>query len=153
MFTWVRSFDPGDNLFGSEDFLGWDFSFTGNITKHFALEADVSGSYWLAPSNIIGTHYHTIAGGPRFTFPSERVTPYIHFLVGMARGTGGVGDLTVSMNSLLLAAGFGMDVAINDRFAVRAFQVDWVALRSGEWANNEWVLTNIRIGGGFVVKF
>ena len=152
MFTWVRAIDDGsaEYLFGSEDYLGWDFTFAGNATKHFGLEIGVSGNYWLSPTNMLGAHYHSIAGGPRFTFPGEQVTPYIHVLVGLARGTGRIVDFTGSINALMLAGGVGLDVKINRHLGVKAFQVEWIPMHT---SLGGWSLTNMRLGGGIVARF
>jgi hypothetical protein len=76
MFTWIRSFED------ESDYFGWNAAFGGNITKHFGLEANASGNYWNSPVSFIDSSYHGFAGGPRFSFPAGRVTPFIHFLVG-----------------------------------------------------------------------
>lgn len=143
MFTWVRAFK------WPEDFLGWDATFVGRITENFGLEAGVSGNYWLSPTNIVGQHYYSFSGGPRFTFPGDRVSPYIHCMVGLARVTGDFLGISASENVLLLSPGFGMDVNINRRFAIRVIQADYPVL----YNDGTWSYKNMRIGGGIVTRF
>jgi len=159
MFTWTHRFDHGSYNFPGGfvayywlspiNFVGWDATFVGKVSDNFALEGGVSGNYWLSPVNFVATHYYTLSGGPRVMFPSGRITPYLHFLIGLARGTGVGGSWSVSDNALLLSPGFGIDVDINRRFAVRMFQVDFPVFR----ARGEWSSKTMRIGGGLVVKF
>jgi hypothetical protein len=150
MFTWSRSFT--DNFsrwpFGSRDYLGWDATFVGNIAKNLALEFDVSGNYWIT----LTKRYHSISGGPRYIFPGKVASPYVHFLFGLTRGSSGGPSDQPSINALMLAPGFGVDVPINERFAARAFQLDWIVLHS-EGALGGWSMTNLRMGAGFAIKF
>lgn len=146
MFTWIRAFETGDD----SDFFGWNVVFTGNLTKHFGLEANVSGNYWNSPVSIVGGSFHGLAGGPRISFPGDRVTPFFHFLVGFVHAKQNVLGLSFSDgNFLTLMPGFGMDVNLNRRFAIRAFQADYPVLR-GQGA---WSYKNMRIGSGFVTRF
>jgi hypothetical protein len=143
MFTWIRSFED------KSDYFGWNASFGGNITKHFGLEVNGSGNYWNSPVSFVGSSYHGLAGGPKFSFPAGRMTPYIHFLVGFTYGRGSAFGYTASANFLTFMPGFGMDVNLNRHFAIRAFQADYPVLRgSGAWSYE-----NLRIGGGFVTRF
>jgi hypothetical protein len=145
MFTWIRSFESGfDN-----DFFGWNATFGGNITKYFGLELNVSGNYWDAPVGYVGASYHGFAGGPRITFPASAVTPFVHFLVGFAHGSGSAFGFGVSANYLTLMPGFGLDVNVTRHFGIRAFQADYPVLRGvGAWSYE-----NLRIGAGFVTRF
>ena len=147
MFTYVHSSDSGV----STDFVGGDVSYTGNLTKYFALEADFSANYWLAPINIVDAHYYTIGAGPKFTFPSGRITPYIHVLSGLARGTGGFLGVKLSENDLFLSPGFGVDVSVSRHFGIRAIQFDYVTMYSSN--QKRWETGTFRVGGGFVAKF
>jgi hypothetical protein len=145
MFAWVRSFESGFNT----DYFGWNAAVGGNLTKHFGLEANVSGNYWNSPVDFVGSSYHGFAGGPRFSFPAGPVTPYVHFLVGLTHGGAGAFGFGVSDNFLTLMPGFGLDVNLGRRFAIRAFQADYPVLRGG----GAWSYKNMRIGGGFVTRF
>jgi hypothetical protein len=144
MFAWIHSFED------RSDYFGWNAAFGGNITKHFGLEASVSGNYWNSPVSYIGSSYHGFSGGPRFSFPAGRVTPFIHFHVGFAHGSTNIlGFRAASANFLTLMPGFGLDANVNRHFAIRSFQVDFPVLRgSGEWSYE-----NLRIGSGIVTKF
>ena len=145
MFTWVRHFDSELDM----DYFGWNASFAGNITKHFGLETNISGNYWNAPVDFVSTNYHIFAGGPRFSFPTDRVTPFIHFLVGLSRGSSSLFGFSASANFLTLMPGFGMDVNLNRHFAIRVIQADYPVLRGA----GAWSYENLRIGAGFVTRF
>jgi hypothetical protein len=143
MFIWTRSFED------KSDYFGWNASFGGNITKHFGLEANISGNYWNSPVSFIGSSYHGFAGGPRFSFPAGRVVPNIHFLVGLTHGNGNAFGYTASANFLTLMPGFGLDANINRHFGIRVIQADYPVLRGvGAWSYE-----NLRIGGGIVARF
>lgn len=146
MFTWVRSFGSGYDA----DYFGWNAAFNGNVTNHFGLEVNAFGNYWNSPISIVGENFHGVAGGPRITFPSDRVTPYIHFLVGFAHAKQSVLGVGFSAgNYLTLMPGFGLDVNLNRRFALRAIQADYPVLHG----QNAWSYKNMRIGAGFVTRF
>ncbi|MDM7997722.1 MAG: hypothetical protein QUT30_18775 [Acidobacteriota bacterium] len=146
MFTWVRAFGSGYDA----DYFGWNAAFNGNVTNHFGLEVNAFGNYWNSPISIVGENFHGVAGGPRITFPSDRATPYIHFLVGFAHAKQSVLGVGFSAgNYLTLMPGFGLDVNLNRRFALRAIQADYPVLHG----QNAWSYKNMRIGAGFVTRF
>lgn len=146
MFTWVRAFGSGYDA----DYFGWNAAFNGNVTNHFGLEVNAFGNYWNSPISIVGENFHGLAGGPRISFPSDRVTPYVHFLVGFAHAKQSVLGVGFSAgNYLTLMPGFGLDVNLNRRFAIRAIQADYPVLHG----QNAWSYKNMRIGAGFVTRF
>jgi hypothetical protein len=82
IFNWVRTFEGGFD--DDANYFGWNFAFNGNLTEHFGLKADVFGNYWNSPVSLVGLNHHGLEGSPRFSFPCESVTPFVHFLVGSA---------------------------------------------------------------------
>jgi hypothetical protein len=144
LFSWIRSFED------ESDYFGWNATFGGNITRHFGLEANASGNYWNSPVRFVCSSYHGLSGGPRFSFPAGRVTPFIHFHIGFARGSTSIlGFSIASANFLTLMPGFGLDANINRHFAIRAVQIDYPVLRGA----GDWSYKNMRIGSGIVTKF
>ncbi len=113
------------------------------------LEANIGGNYYLSPIGGVGAHIYGFSGGPRVTFPKEHVTPFVHFHVGMVRGTDYAFGFSTSDNLLLLMPGVGMDVNVSRHFAIRAFQADYLVVHS----EGAWGYKNMRIGGGVVAKF
>lgn len=75
---------PKVDIFGGYSFLsvgekdlssrqslnGWEASASGNLTKWFAIEGDISGHYKTVSANGISATIsdYTFAGGPRFNF-------------------------------------------------------------------------------------
>jgi hypothetical protein len=78
------------------DYFGWNIAFTGYLTKHFGLGANISGNYWNSPVCDVGQSYYLLLGGPKFSFPAGRVTPFIHTLVGLAHGSADIYGFGVS---------------------------------------------------------
>lgn len=114
---------------------GFDVAATGNLSDWFGVTGEVSGHY------EGGGSVHYILGGPKFTFRNEsRVEPYAHVLVGTA--------LFDSSPYFALAAGGGVDVRVNDKFAVRAVQVDYAPV-----INSGSVLHTVRVSSGVVFRF
>jgi hypothetical protein len=48
-------------------------------------------------------------------------------------------------------AGGGLDVSVNDRFAIRLIQADYLNFRTDGFSGNP--VNNLRLSGGFVVRF
>jgi peptidoglycan-associated lipoprotein len=67
----------------------------------------------------------TFMGGPRISWPRHRAVPFGEFLVGGAHGGDSYFPTSVSSvasaSSFAYAAGGGIDVNLNHRFAIRAF--------------------------------
>ena len=113
------------------NFHGWNASLTGNITKRFGIVADFSGHYGseLDGSVLIKKDAHSFLFGPRFSFRRERWTPFVYALFGATRfhesATIFGQKLSASDTGFSSAFGGGLDVKVNDRIAIRAFQLDY----------------------------
>ena len=145
-----NSFD--DRVFGERAGLhGVNAEFTGYVTPRFGLTGDFS--YNQKSSNLSGTGSGTTGGattgeidtkvfqfmgGPQVRFPNEtRVTPFLRTLFGVANTRFEVeqnqvvtgGTVTNSFNTcatdFAIAVGGGLDVRVNDRFSIRAIQLDY----------------------------
>jgi opacity protein-like surface antigen len=84
------------------NFHGWNASVTGNVTKRLGVVGDFSG---------------------------QRVTPFVYALFGATRfqesAIIGGQKLSGSDTGFSSALGGGLDVKVNDRLAIRAFQIDY----------------------------
>jgi opacity protein-like surface antigen len=113
------------------NFHGWNASLTGNITKRFGIVADFSGYYGseLDGSVLIQEDAHSYMFGPRFSFRGKRLTPFVYALFGATRFHESAiisgQRLSDSDTGFSSAMGGGLDVKVNDRVAIRAFQLDY----------------------------
>jgi len=104
---------------------GWNASLEGNVFRHMALVADVSGH--TAPASDFSLLF-----GPRYVHTiRNRVTPFVHFLFGLehesrqATITGLFSPIIYEpKNSFALGLGAGVDVKVSDRLSVRVIQLD-----------------------------
>src|SRR5882762_2828301 len=101
---------------------GGSVSLAGNLNDWFGVVGDF-GAYHGQPAFSGGLNIQTYMLGPRFSARSRgRVTPFGQVLAGGFHGLG--------TNGFALTAGGGLDVKVTDHFAIRAFQVEYVLLRS-----------------------
>ena len=113
------------------NFHGWNTSVAGNITKRFGIVADFSGHYGSDRDGPLLIHQdaHSFLFGPRFSFRGTRLTPFVYGLVGATRFHESAiisgQKLSHSDTGFSSALGGGLDVKVNDRVAIRAFQLDY----------------------------
>ncbi|HKP45117.1 MAG TPA: outer membrane beta-barrel protein [Pyrinomonadaceae bacterium] len=113
------------------NFNGWNASVTGNLNKQFGIVADFSGHYGseLDGSILVKQDAHSFLFGPRFSFRGKRLTPFVYALIGATRfhesAIISVTKLSDSDTGFSSALGGGLDVKVNDRIAIRAFQLDY----------------------------
>ena len=113
------------------NFHGWNASLTGNVTKRFGIVADFSGHYGSELEGPLRIHQdsHSFLFGPRFSFRGTRLTPFVYALFGATRFHESViisgQKLSDSDTGFSSALGGGLDVKVNDRIAIRAFQLDY----------------------------
>ena len=119
---------------------GGSVSLAGNVSDWFGVVGDF-GAYHGQPDFSGGLNIQTYMVGPRFSARSRsRITPFGQVLAGGFHGLG--------TNGFALSAGGGLDVKVSDRFAIRAFQVEYVLLRSqGDSLNSP------RVSAGVVFRF
>jgi len=134
---------------GSEGYslYGWQASATRNLTPWFGLEANFNGLYGSGPASI--PNYlprYTFLFGPHVSFRKiTRVTPFVHWLWGGARGPartytstcvdGSSCTVTTSGDTFFAGdVGGGLDIHVSPVFSVRAMQADYVYdnFRSGQ---------------------
>ena len=113
------------------NFHGWNASVTGNITKRFGVVADFSGHYGNEVDGPLLIHEdaHSFLFGPRFSFRGKRLTPFVYALFGATRFHESANifsqHLSDSDTGFSSALGGGLDIRVNNRVAIRAFQLDY----------------------------
>ena len=113
------------------NFHGWNGSVTGNISKSFGLVADSSGHYGSEQDGpiLVSEDAHSFHFGPRFSHRGKRLTPFAYALFGVTRfhqsATISGQRLSEADTGFSSVLGGGLDVKINDRVAIRAFQLDY----------------------------
>jgi len=162
-----------------ENFFGWQVSISDNfnINENIGLVFDVGGQYKSFPlirDLGFSVQSYQVLLGPRFMVRGERVTWFVHTLVGLRFVIVAEPDepdfvptpeefealfgetfqrlvalfAGVSDNAFVLGFGGGMDVNVSDSIAIRVFQSDYMPNRSrGMWHHD------VRIGSGIVFKW
>ena len=124
------------------NFHGWNGSVTGNITKRFGIVADFSGHYGSEQGGpiLVQQHAHSFLFGPRVSFRGKRLTPFVYGLAGATRFAESAvisgQHLSAVSTGFSMAIGGGLDVKVNDRIAIRAFQLDYFRPIINDEANN-----------------
>jgi opacity protein-like surface antigen len=115
------------------NFHGWNASVTGNVNSWLGVTADFSGHYGGSrEGNIFEERQraHSFLFGPRFSARKrKRVSPFAYALFGVShlktRETLFGNTFTASDSGFAMALGGGLDIKVNERVAVRAFQLDF----------------------------
>jgi len=113
------------------NFHGWNSSVTGNVTRRLGIVADFSGHYGdeLEGSILVKENAHSFLFGPRFSFRGKRLSPFVYALFGATRfhqsATVSGQKLSASDTGFSSAFGGGLDINVNDRVAIRSFQIDY----------------------------
>ena len=134
------------------NFHGWNASVTGNINKRLGIVADFSGHYGSELGLVrVDQHAHSFLFGPRLSFRGKRLTPFVYGLFGATRfaESAVINGQYVSAvsNGFSLAVGGGLDIKVNDRIAIRAFQLDYFRPVINDEPNNRG-----RLAFGVVVR-
>ncbi|HYP30001.1 MAG TPA: outer membrane beta-barrel protein [Blastocatellia bacterium] len=162
---------------GGDSFNGWQASVAGNVNNWFGIVAEFSGHYdsrsqrlsfvrpGLPPVELrsdTDTSIHSFLFGPRFSYRKhERVTPFVHGLIGLTRtqvdGTATASDpvlddlltdFETSDTNFSAVFGGGVDINLSKRFALRLVQADYQAIR-----NDSFTLDNARVSTGLVIRW
>ncbi|HEX8494172.1 MAG TPA: outer membrane beta-barrel protein [Pyrinomonadaceae bacterium] len=115
------------------NFHGWNTSVTGNVNKWFGVTADFSGHYGSEQFGALEEKQRGLSflAGPRFTLRrGKRFTPFAYALFGgvnyrVSLEAAGQHVASASDTGFNMALGGGLDIKVNDRVAVRAFQIDY----------------------------
>ena len=168
-----------------QSFNGWDADVAARINKNFSIVGDFSGAYTTEAVDIggavpVGTHPALSAApravitsvdakvrlynylfGPRFSFETGKVTPFVEGLFGIARTTvsasvSGI-SASASSNGFGMALGGGLDYNASKRVSVRLVKFDYmlhhVSYSNADFGDVSENLNNFRIATGIVFKF
>ena len=156
----------------TEGFHGFETSFTGNVTRYVGVKFDFSGHFknrnvpfgTIASAIDIDSRVYNFLGGVQIKDNGTDGTfkPFAHALVGAATARNRVnvsndvcvaifpnpcpGDFTDSETGFAGAFGGGLDIRLNDRFDIRAIQIDYNPTRLFDTTQH-----NFRIGVGIVI--
>ena len=120
--------NPGGGINGENFPAGWHASVAGNVNDWFGIAGDITGNY--KKISGVSTKIHTFMFGPRISYrKNEKVTPFAHVLIGAAKVNAGAFGVGASDSALAVAFGGGVDAKINDNFAFRVGQFDYVLTR------------------------
>jgi hypothetical protein len=136
---------PRDNSYG------FQFSIAANVNRWFGVVGDFAGQYRTVTDLGLGypgvtakTSVYEYLAGPRFSIRREKYTVFFHGLIGGAKGNSGISGFSES--GIAVGAGGGIDINLNDRIAIRAIQLDYIA------SFVEILEDNARFGCGIVIK-
>jgi opacity protein-like surface antigen len=144
----------GGYSYAGGNFHGWNASVTGNLNRWFGVTADFSGYNGVSrePNFEEKQSVQTYMFGPKFSVRRKRVTTFAYALFGGARinsrATVFGQRFFASDTGSSLALGGGLDVRLNDRIAIRAFQIDYLRTNLFGEANNRG-----RLSFGVVFRF
>ncbi len=125
-----------------ENFFGFQGSVSGNVKENIGIVVDVGGQYKSVLG--IGISYYELLLGPRFMVRGERVTAFVHALLGN-RYIFVPGNID---SAFVLGFGGGMDVSASDSIGIRLFQFDYMPNHSPSiWRHD------VRFGSGIVYKW
>jgi len=125
-----------------ENFFGFQGSVSGNVKENIGIVVDVGGQYKSVLG--IGISYYELLLGPRFMVRGERVTAFVHALLGN-RYIFVPGNID---SAFVLGFGGGMDVNASDSIGIRLFQFDYMPNHSPSiWRHD------VRFGSGIVYKW
>jgi membrane-associated protease RseP (regulator of RpoE activity) len=142
------------NLNSRQSLNGWEASVSGNLTKWFAVEGDVSGHYKSdTVAGISGTvSDYTYSGGPRVNFKPV----FAHVLIGGDRVGASAFGFTASHTGLSVAVGGGLEYPVKPHWSARV-SADYVWNRHNVSIpgviNTTQTLNNVRVGVGIVYNF
>lgn len=165
--TGIRDAGLLDSISDHEGFHGFDTSITRNFTRYAGVKFDFSGHFknrtFLLDAIDIDSRVFNFLGGVQIKDNATEGTfkPFAHALVGAAHTQNRVDfkagcitifpspcpdDFTASETGFAGAFGGGIDIRLNDRFDLRAIQVDYNPTRLFDSTQH-----NFRIGVGIVI--
>jgi hypothetical protein len=124
--------------------VGWQASLAVNANPKMGIVADFGGEY------KDGAKLHSYLGGLRYNHRAEKVTPFVHGLLGGTNVSFGGGG--GSINGFTIGIGGGLDYTATDKVNIRIVQFDWLPSRFSEAGVSAWSNNNVRFGFGIVFK-
>ncbi|HEU0184713.1 MAG TPA: outer membrane beta-barrel protein [Blastocatellia bacterium] len=161
---------------GGDTSHGFNFSFTGNVTKNVGIVGEFNrytesetinvpnlSAFFiedfptlptlpnLGPVNIEAS-LSTFLFGPRLTLiRGKKVEPFVHGLLGVARSSFDVSSPGITGggddNAFAFALGGGVDIKAHKNFAIRVAQLDYLGVRGGGAR-----LNGFRYSAGVVIR-
>jgi len=118
-YSYTRFDTPSFGFASPTGLNGYTFSPAYNVIRGFGVMAELSGQY------KTGANLRDIAAGPQLLYVRGNMLFSAHLLFGEARSLIQVGGPQED-SARVVSFGGGMDYSISPRFAVRAFQVDYL---------------------------
>jgi opacity protein-like surface antigen len=144
----------GGYAYGGGNTHGWAGSAAFNVNRWLGLAADFSGQYtsFTSPDASERIRTHSALFGPRFSLRrSKYVTPFVHALAGFAHTDSRARELGFDFHAtdttFVADLGGGLDINIDRRVAIRAFQLDY--FHTGFYGSHQ---NNGRIAVGLVLR-
>jgi hypothetical protein len=144
---------------GQESWMeGGSLQLQGRVWGRFGIVADIAGLHTGHLNNsATGLDLITATFGPRYTWTAahRRVVFFGQVLVGEAHGMNGEFPTSTTLNStansFALQIGGGVNVPVTHRFAVRAFEANWLRTQLPNATTG--VENNLRLGAGLVLGY
>jgi hypothetical protein len=124
--------------------VGWQAALAFNANPNMAVVGDFSGHY------KDGGKIHSYLGGLRYNHRAEKVTPFVHGMLGGSNINAGSG--LGSVNGFTLAFGGGLDYTATEKVNIRLVQFDWTPTRFSTAGVSAWQNNTVRFGFGIVLK-
>lgn len=164
---------------------GWNTDVAFHLNKNFSIVGDISGAYktetistgavvlagtqsatpnpMVIPSSVEGkVHVYNYLFGPRVSFSTSKITPFVEALFGMNHtnlsvSVSGVSG-SISSNNFGMALGGGLDYNVSKHLSIRLGKFDYMLNRvkfdsSAAGVNISENLNNFRYATGVVFKF
>jgi opacity protein-like surface antigen len=145
------SFNRCDIASGSTcNYDGWNAAVDFNFNKNWGAVIDLSGYYgWRTGGKLAWADQKAFnfLFGPRYTFRTKKVTPFLQALVGINHVN--PEKIYSVQNNFSLAFGGGVDVNVTDKISIRPVQLDYFTNRIVFNGFSD----NIRFSTGVVFKF
>ena len=140
-YSYTRYDTPSFGFSDTTGLNGYTFSPAYNLIRGFGVVAELSGQY------KTGANLRDIAAGPQFLYARGNILFFGRLLFGKARSLVQVGGPQEDSSRVVIGGG-GLDYNISSRFAVRAFQVDYVHTNLFTTTQN-----NLRFSTGLVYRW
>ncbi len=145
---------------GQASLNGWHGSFAANANNWLGLAMELSGQYGsqsLAVTDASGrvtnvnstVNFHSLGFGPRFTYRTDRLSPFAHVLVGVSRGNWLRPAIVAGAETSFAAAiGGGFDTKVKEHIGIRIIQAEYVRTHFGSSQQK-----SVRIATGVIYSF
>jgi hypothetical protein len=140
-YSYIRYDTASFGFANSTGVNGYNFSPAYNIIRGFGVVAELSGQY------KTGLNFRDLAVGPQFIYLRGKKTLIAHLLIGESRSLIQAGTPQED-TARVVAFGGGMDYDLTPRFAVRAFQIDYLHTTLFSTTQN-----NFRFSTGLVYRW